>query len=296
MNGILVVNKPPEHTSHDVVARLRGILRERRIGHGGTLDPMATGVLPVLVGRATRASMYLLGDKEYVAEMAFGVDTDTQDSTGQIQLRSDDRPTEDALADAIAHFTGEIRQIPPMTSAVKIQGKKLYELARRGIEIERPAREVCIHDISVLSFSPDTCTLRVRASKGTYIRTLVHDIGLHLGCYATMTALTRTFSEPYTLAQSLTLEEISLASANGGAESLLLPVDSLFASYPSVTVEEHNETLCLHGNPFPWPGELPPDSLCRVYGVSGNFLLLGRVRVREGMQYIFTEKNFFEVS
>jgi len=292
MNGILIIDKPPDHTSHDVVARLRGILRERRIGHGGTLDPMATGVLPILLGRATRASEYLLGDKEYIAETAFGVSTDTQDITGQVLERSDKRPSREELLRALDAFRGDILQVPPMVSAVKIGGQKLYELHRRGVEIERPPRPVTVHSLTLEDFSPDDCTLRARVSKGAYIRTLVHDIGLQLGCFAALTALVRTAAEPFTLEQAHTLDEISGAMEAGHAENLILPVDSLFAAYPAVHVSGRAETLCRNGNPFSVKEALSPDSLCRVYAPNGEFLMLGRVCVSGTRVCVKVEKVF----
>lgn len=296
MNGILIVNKPTEHTSHDVVARVRGMLRERRIGHAGTLDPMATGVLPLLVGKSTRASQYLLGDKEYLADIRFGIDTDSQDITGQIVATSDRRPTRDETLTALRTFVGDIMQTPPMVSAVKVGGQKLYQLAQRGIEVERAPRPVHIHEIALERFDKDNCTIRVHASKGTYIRTLVHDTGVLLGCFATLTGLVRTRAEPYALSQAHTLEEVSLAAANGQAESLLLPVDSLFAAHPAVTVDARQETLCRHGNPFALQQHMPAGQLCRVYDESGAFLLLGVVKCVDRKLFMYTEKNFFEVS
>ena len=281
LNGILVVDKPKDHTSHDVVARLRGILKTRRIGHGGTLDPMATGVLPVLVGRATKACEYLLGDKEYIAEIAFGFATDTQDITGRVLQTSDKRPARAELLEALDAFKGHITQIPPMASAVKIEGKKLYKLHQRGVEIERPARPATVHSLVLEDYSADACTLRTRVSKGTYIRTLAHDIGLRLGCLAVLTGLTRTVSEPFTLSQARTLETITAAVNAETVEELLLPVDSLFTIYPAVTVSGRSEALCRNGNPF-LLNEALPEGLCRVYGSDGDFFMLGRVQnIRE---------------
>ena len=298
MDGILVVNKPRDHTSHDVVARLRGILRTKRIGHGGTLDPMAVGVLPIMVGHATKASSYLLGDKEYVAEAVFGLATDTQDVTGRTLESSDKRPTREELLLALESFRGRIMQVPPMVSAVKIDGKKLVDLHRRGLEVARPARPVIVHSLTLEAFSRGGCTLRAYVSKGTYIRTLVHELGLKLGCYAALSALTRTRSEPFSLDQSHTLEEIEQSSADGRALELLLPLDSLFAGYPSVRISGRDESLCRNGNPFPLPKSQPPipplplDGLCRVYGEMGDFLVLGRSDIRDGIVYVRPEKVF----
>ncbi|MCL2747240.1 MAG: tRNA pseudouridine(55) synthase TruB [Oscillospiraceae bacterium] len=286
MDGFLIVNKPSAHTSHDVVARLRGILKQKRIGHGGTLDPMAIGVLPVLLGCATRASEYLLGDKEYIAEIVFGMATDTQDITGQVLRRSDRRPSLEALREILQSFQGDQMQTPPMVSAVKIDGKKLVDLHRRGVEVKRAPRSITIHNLTLLTCTPDSCVVQARVSKGTYLRTLAHDIGARLGCFATLSALTRTVSEPFTLAQAHTLEEIAEAVGQGRAGGLLLPIDSLFADYPAIHVSGRAETLCRNGNPFPIDTidtidpidkALPQDALCRVYAPGGGFLMLGRV-------------------
>ena len=297
MNGILVVNKPPDHTSHDVVARLRGILRQKRIGHGGTLDPMAVGVLPVLVGQATRASAYLLGDKEYVAEAVFGFATDSQDITGAVSARSDKRPSRMELERALEGFRGPLLQQPPMVSAVKVGGKKLVDLHRSGVEVERAPRTVTVYSLNLEDFSAQGCTLRAYVSKGTYIRTLVHDIGMALGCYATLSALCRTKSEPYDLKQSHTLDDITGAAKLGLVHELLLPLDSLFCEHPAVTVSGRAELLCRNGNSFPspFPSALcpPPGGLCRVYGESGDFLMLGRVeKTPDGATQIHPQKVF----
>ena len=197
MNGIVIVDKPRDWTSHDVVGKLRGIYHERRVGHSGTLDPMATGVLVVFIGRATRAVEFAEShEKEYLAEILFGRKTDTQDITGRTLEESDACPTREQLEEAASRFRGEITQIPPMYSAIKKDGRKLYELAREGIEVERKPRKVHISAISVLDDShiesEGLFTIEVKCSKGTYIRTLCHDIGLRLGCGAAMQHLTRT--------------------------------------------------------------------------------------------------------
>jgi tRNA pseudouridine55 synthase len=294
VNGILVVDKPRDHTSHDVVARLRGILRQRRIGHGGTLDPMATGVLPVLLGRATRAAEYLLGDKEYLAELVFGAATDTYDVTGRVTATRSARPSREAALAALAALTGPQEQIPPMVSAVKVGGRKLYELHRRGIEVERPARPIHVYALTLEDFSRDGCTLRARVSKGTYIRALAHELGLKLGCLAALAALTRTAADPFALTQAHTLDEIAEAARAGRAEALLLPTDTLFAAHPAFTVDKKTEALCRNGTPFPAPEGLPPGALCRVYAGDGTFLLLGRACPREGRLSVVTVKSFFE--
>ncbi|MDR0671493.1 MAG: tRNA pseudouridine(55) synthase TruB [Oscillospiraceae bacterium] len=295
MNGILVIDKPADYTSHDVVARLRGLLKQRRIGHGGTLDPQATGVLPVLVGRATRACAYLLGDKEYLARLVFGVVTDTQDTGGAVECVSDRRPTRAELEAALPAFRGEILQVPPMVSAVKVGGRKLYELARRGVTVERPPRPVTIHALTLEEMTADGCTLRVRASKGTYVRTLAHDLGQALGCGAALSALRRTYAHPFSLEDAVTLEDVAAAGDSAGA--LLKPVDTLFADLPALTAGPRDEARCRVGAPFAAPPEAPPvGALCRVYGAGGVFLLIGRVCAADHGSVVRTEKNFFEVN
>ena len=283
-NGIIVIDKPQEWTSMDVCAKIRGVLHERRVGHAGTLDPMATGVLPVFVGRATRAVEFASeSEKEYIAGLKLGVVTNTQDTTGQVV---EERPVEADLEGALAAFRGEITQIPPMYSALKRDGKKLYELARAGKEVERAPRPVTIHALEVLDQTgPDRYTLRVRCSKGTYVRTLCHDIGAALGCGGCMSALRRTEAAGFSLAEAVPLE--ALLDAPDPA-ALLRPVDAYFFRYPAVTVEGTALRKAKNGNPFPCSAA---DGDWRVYGPGGEFLLLGRCA--GGM--MSTIKSFFEV-
>ena len=230
-NGILIIDKPGDWTSHDVVAKLRGLLHERRIGHAGTLDPMATGVLPVFVGRATRAVEFAAErEKEYLATLRLGTVTDTQDITGTILSTQPITATREAVEEALAGFRGDIQQVPPMYSAIKREGKKLYELARRGQEVERTPRPITIHELELLDQpSPTDFTLRVLCSKGTYVRTLCHDIGQALGCGGTLAALRRTRSAGFSLNEAVTLEQVAQAE---DPTALLLPVDSYFAGHP----------------------------------------------------------------
>ena len=223
-NGILIIDKPTDWTSHDVVAKLRGILHEKRIGHAGTLDPMATGVLPVFVGRATRAVEFAAErEKEYLAGLRLGQVTDTQDVTGSTLSTAPVSVTREDVEKILAQFRGDIRQIPPMYSAIKIAGKKLYELARRGQEVERQPRPITIYELELLDqLSPTDYTLRVKCSKGTYVRTLCHDIGQALGCGGTLFSLRRTRSAGFALDQAVTLEQVCAAAERGEAEKLLL--------------------------------------------------------------------------
>ena len=284
-NGILIIDKPAGWTSMDVCAKVRGILREKRVGHGGTLDPMATGVLPVFVGRATRAVEFAEnGRKEYDAGLRLGLVTDTQDVTGTVLETRPGAVGRAELEEALAAFRGEIQQIPPMYSAVKIQGKKLYELARKGQEVERKPREVIIYELELLEAESETdYRLRCLCSKGTYIRTLCHDIGQALGCGGALYRLRRTMAAGFTLADAVTLEDLQ---AQG--EALLRPLDSLFARHPALTVRSPGQEKRVRcGNPVTLPGTA--DGTYRVYGQTGDFLCL--YRARGGA--LTAVKNFF---
>ena len=292
-NGILIVDKPAGWTSQDVAAKLRGVFHEKRVGHGGTLDPMATGVLPIFIGRATRAVPFFEhADKVYEATLRLGLVTDTQDVTGRTL---EERPvdiTQEQLEAALAQFRGEIRQIPPMYSAIKVNGQKLYALARQGKEIERAPRPVTIYELtcvdrgnSQFSTLNSQFALRVHCSKGTYVRTLCHDIGAALGCGGCMAALRRTRAGRYGIEQAHSLEEILAAP---DPEALLLPVDSLFSDRPTVKVNEVGEKKLRNGAALKTPKL--PDGEYRVYGPQGDFLAL--CAVTQGQ--MDTVKSFFE--
>ena len=284
-NGILIIDKPAGWTSMDVCAKIRGILREKRVGHGGTMDPMATGVLPVFVGRATRAVEFAEnGRKEYNAGLRLGLMTDTQDVTGRVLETRPVTAGREEVEAALAGFRGEIQQIPPMYSAVKIQGKKLYELARRGKEVERKPRPVTIHALELLEAESGTdYRLRCLCSKGTYIRTLCHDVGQALGCGGALYSLRRTMAAGFTLAQAVTMEEVQ---AQG--EALLQNLDGLFAQYPALTVRSPGQEKRVRcGNPITLPGTA--DGTYRVYGREGEFLCLSQAR--DGA--LTAVKNFF---
>lgn len=284
-DGIIVINKPQDWTSMDVCAKLRGVYREKRVGHAGTLDPMATGVLPVFVGQATKAVSFAEdGKKEYVARLRLGRVTDTQDVWGRTLSESPVSVSEDALRAALPRFTGEIEQVPPMYSAIKIQGQKLYELARQGVEVERKARRVTIYELELLPKDESgDWGLRVVCSKGTYIRTLCHDLGAALGCGGCMSALTRTMAAGFTLDEAVTLRD-----AQERGEALLRAVDSLFRQYPAYRIEyAEAERRCRCGNPI--RGFHLKDGVYRVYGQDGAFLALSRCE--DGM--LTSIKNFF---
>ncbi len=246
LNGIVVLNKPKEYTSHDAVNVIRKILGTRKVGHTGTLDPNAVGVLPICVGKSTKAcDMITFSDKEYIAEVRLGITTDTYDIWGSIMERRDADVSEDELRQAVANFTGEIMQVPPMYSAIKQNGKKLYELARQGIEVERLARKVTIYECEILKFEGDTFTIRVKCSKGTYIRSLCHDIGKLLGCGACMTSLVRTMSSVFSIDEAMTFEEIKAKVERG--ENVLGCVDRIFTDYPKYVATDAVRERLLNG-------------------------------------------------
>ena len=271
-NGIIIIDKPADWTSMDVCAKLRGLFKERRVGHGGTLDPMATGVLPVFVGSATKAVEFAeKGDKEYLAGLRLGLVTNTQDTTGEILETRPAAVSRAELEAVLPRFTGPIEQIPPMFSAIKIKGQKLYELARKGQEVERKPRPVTIYALEVQEQAGrEDYLLRVRCSKGTYVRTLCHDIGQALGCGGCMSSLRRTMAAGFTLEQAVTIGQVQEQG-----EALLLPVDQLFAGRPAYRIASPRlERLCRNGNPLP-AGSLAPGEY-RVYGQDGTLLCLSR--------------------
>ena len=286
MNGIVIIDKPAGWTSQDVVSKLRGALHTKRIGHGGTLDPMATGVLPVFVGRATRGvEFFEHAEKTYETTLRLGLTTDTEDISGTVLTEQDAFVTGDQLEQVLQQFRGEILQVPPMYSALKINGKKLYELARAGKEVERQPRPVTIHELTLLGMEADGIHLRVRCSKGTYIRTLCKDIGQALGCGGCMAALRRVQAGEYTAEEAVTLEQ--LLNAEDKAQ-FLRSVDSMFRNYPAVTLTEKQEMRCRNGNSFTLG---IADGTYRAYSQSGEFLALSKVE--SGV--MSTIKSFWEV-
>ena len=284
-SGILIMDKPAGWTSMDVCAKIRGILKEKRVGHGGTLDPMATGVLPVFVGQATRAVEFAENSqKEYVAGLRLGTVTNTQDISGETLETHPVTVGRENVAAALARFRGPIQQIPPMYSAIKINGQKLYDLARKGKEVARKPRNITIYELELLEQTGATdYLLRCVCSKGTYIRTLCHDIGHVLGCGGTLYSLRRTMAAGYRLDQAVTLE---MVQAQG--EALLRPTDSLFDAYPAVRIpSEKKEKRVRCGNPITLPGLA--DGVYRVYSQDGEFLCLSRAQA----ETLTAIKNFF---
>lgn len=285
-NGIIIIDKPAGWTSMDVCAKLRGILHEKRVGHAGTLDPMATGVLPVFVGQATKAVSFAEnGRKVYEAVLQLGRVTDTQDTTGETLEERAVTVTADDVRAALPRFLGEIEQIPPMYSAIKVNGQKLYDLARQGKEVARKPRRITIYDLALTEeLGNGQYALRVECSKGTYIRTLCHDLGQALGCGGCMAALRRTEASGFGIGEAVTLED---AAREG--EALLRPLDSLFRVYPAFTIPNAAlEKKCLCGNPL---RVSLADGIYRVYGCDGMFLALSEAR--DGI--LTSKRNFFSV-
>ena len=286
MNGIVIVDKPQGWTSQDVTARLRRVFDTRRIGHGGTLDPMATGVLPVFVGRATRAvEFFEHAEKTYETVLLLGKRTDTQDVTGRVL---EERPVSLSLADVEAvlpQFRGEILQVPPMYSALKVNGQKLCDLARKGKQVERQPRPITIFELTLLSFEENRLRLRVRCSKGTYIRTLCDDIGAALGTLGCMESLRRTQAGDYSITEAVPLETLLETDS---PETYLRGMDSMFTRYPAVTLTPNQEKRCRNGNSFTRP---MANGIYRAYGANGEFLMLAKVEDN----VMSTIKSFFEV-
>lgn len=266
-HGIINVYKEKGFTSHDVVAKLRGICKQKKIGHTGTLDPDAVGVLPVCLGSATKLCDLLTDkDKEYIALLRLGLVTDTQDISGKILEEKEVNVSIERAREAIFSFIGAYDQVPPMYSALKINGKKLYELAREGKEVERAPRPVVIHELEILEENMPEFTIRVRCSKGTYIRTLCHDIGKKLGCGGVMAALTRSRSGKFALEQAYKLSEIQQCANEGRLAELVTPVEKVFEHLPEVTVKEEAFKALLNGNQLKRKEVLLPDGLQQSKG------------------------------
>lgn len=290
MNGIILIDKPQDWTSHDVVAKLRGILHERRIGHSGTLDPLATGLLVVFVGRATRAVEFAEADsKEYIAGLRLGLSTDTQDISGNVIAECSDLPDEGAVRRAVNSFIGDIEQIPPMYSAIKIGGKKLYELARKGQSVERAPRKITVSSIEIIGREGGDYLLKIACSKGTYVRTLCNDIGASLGCGACMSSLRRVRAGAFSIEDAHSIDEVENAANDGRVVDIMLPVDTLFSALPELKVSESAAKRLKTGNIIKISAH---DCDYRVYSESGEFLLAGKAENGK----LKTIKSFFEVN
>lgn len=286
MDGIVIVDKPQGWTSQDVTARLRRVFGTRRIGHGGTLDPMATGVLPVFVGRATRAvEFFEHAEKTYETVLRLGITTDTEDMTGTVLTEENVSFTEEQLQETLAAFRGEILQVPPMYSALKVNGQKLCDLARKGKTVERQPRPITIHELTLVERGENTLRLRVRCSKGTYIRTLCKDIGEKLGCGGCMESLRRVAAGEYAIDEAVPLQTLLDTEE---PEKYLRGVDTMFRNYPAVTLTSNQETRCRNGNAF--SVSLAPGTY-RAYSQGGEFLMLAKL---DG-GVMSTIKSFFQV-
>ncbi len=286
MNGIVIVDKPQEWTSQDVTARLRRVFGTRRIGHGGTLDPMATGVLPVFVGRGTRGvEFFEHAEKTYEATLLLGTTTDTEDTSGTVLEQKEVHISETEFLSILPRFRGKIMQVPPMYSALKVGGQKLVDLARKGKTVERQPREIEIFLLECTEFSGNTAKIRVRCSKGTYIRTLCKDIGEALGCGGCMAALRRVQAGEYTIEEAVPLQVLLETDE---PEKYLRPVDSMFQNYPAITLSPKQEKCCRNGAAF----SIQLDAgTYRCYDKAGEFLSLSKVE--DGV--MSTIKSFFEV-
>lgn len=282
MNGILCLNKPAELTSFACCARIRRRLGIKKIGHGGTLDPMATGVLPLLIGNATRAMDLLpVQDKRYTATLRFGLTSDTQDIWGTVTETHSSPPPRGAVEEALARFRGRILQLPPMMSALKKDGVRLYDLARQGLEVERTPRPITVYVLEIIAYNEQSgeLILDCHCSKGTYVRTLCHDLGQTLGCGAVMTALCRTMAAGYTLEQCVSLEDVQ-SLPDDELAARVLPIASAFAVYPALPVSKAQGVRFRNGGSLSLDRlNLPVEGIVRVYDAGGNFLGLGK---REG--------------
>jgi tRNA pseudouridine55 synthase len=281
MDGILNFNKPPDWTSHDAVARVRRLIGQKRVGHAGTLDPLATGVLLICIGQATRVAEYLMAsDKIYLARIKLGVTTDTFDSTGQVTGTYTVNIDEAAIRAVLTQFTGNISQVPPMHSALKHQGQPLYKLARRGVEIERAPRQVTIGEIALQELRLPELTISVTCSSGTYIRSLAHDIGQTLGCGAHMTALTRLVSGVFSIEQAVTPDALEATANTGHFSALLHPIDAALHALPAVTLDADTIRRVRFGQAVQL--SITPSPTCRAYDASGELAAIMVYRSETG--------------
>lgn len=297
MNGILLINKPIGFTSFDVIAKLRGILKIKRLGHAGTLDPMATGVLPVFVGKATRACDIIPNnEKSYTADFKLGVITDTQDISGTVTQTFDKKISKKEILDILYKFEGEIEQLPPMYSAVSVGGKRLYDLARQGIEVERKTRKITIDKIQLLDFDEENQTgkLFISCIKGTYIRTIIHDIGQALSCGGIMTGLVRNSSSGFSLENCYSFEEIEALKKEDNIQSVIIPIDKVFEGYSKIILSEVQTRMYKNGVKLDL-NRIKIDIKTekhRVYGFDNEFLGIGFENLKT--MELICDKNFFE--
>ena len=291
ISGILNIDKPAGMTSHDVVARVRQMTGQRRVGHAGTLDPLATGVLVVCLGQATRVAEYLMAsDKVYRAEICLGVSTDTHDAEGEVTATAEVDVRQEELGKALASFIGSIQQVPPMYSALKREGTPLYKLARQGITVEREARSVEIHNIELLNWMSPLLTIWVECSPGTYIRALAHDLGQKLGCGAYLQSLTRLASGHFTLENTVSLDELAEAFAQGNWQEFIHPLDEALLDFEPLVVDAQTEQRIRHGQQVEAPPLAPPlaggrwrGGVCRAYSPKGELIAILRHDLQTGL-------------
>ena len=288
MDGILNINKATGMTSHDVVAKIRNILKQKRVGHAGTLDPAASGVLPICIGLGTRVAEYLSeSGKAYQADIIFGIVTDTYDREGSIiRTASTADLSLSGIEEALQHFLGPQVQLPPRYSAIKIQGQPAYKRARSGEELTMTARPITITSLKILAWEPPRLTLAIECSKGTYIRSLAYDLGEQLHCGAHLAALTRTRSGPFFLSESITLEQLATAVSTGTIEEYLYPPDTALQDYPALTLDVATVERVLHGNAFhhdPPTPSISPSKLARVYDTDNHFLAIAEWRLDQNL-------------
>ncbi|MBI4186917.1 MAG: tRNA pseudouridine(55) synthase TruB [Chloroflexi bacterium] len=293
MDGILNINKPAGKTSFSIVAMVKRLSRERRVGHGGTLDPMATGVLPVCLGQATRVAGFLAdAAKVYQAQIELGVTTDTYDATGKVVHQADPSGVDrEQVETALAPFRGLISQTPPMYSAIKRHGRPLYQLARAGIQVDRESRVIQVYRLALLDWQPPALTVEVECGKGTYIRSLAHDLGQSLGCGAILTSLTRLRCGPFDIGDAVSMSQLEEAFTNGCWERLVHPMDIVLLHWPAAAVDEETSQAIRNGRPVDLPqGFSTSDVRCRAYSPDGR--LLGLLRFNPDSGQWHPEKVF----
>lgn len=291
--GIIILNKPVGVSSHRCVGMVRKALNMKKVGHTGTLDPEASGVLPILAGPATRASDFLtMEDKRYRATILLGTKTDTLDMAGEVIEKKPVNVTEEEIRTTIAKFVGNIQQVPPMYSAIQVNGQRLYNLARQGIEVERKARDITIFSIDIEKINLPYVKIAVHCSKGTYIRTLASDIGDKLGCGGCISELERTASGPFTLDCAITPEELSSLAENGQAEKALLPLDSFFKNYEAIYLDKKRADRVKNGVPIYYKGKTQGE-MYRVYDENGSFIALSKADTEDGRECLKLIKGFY---
>lgn len=293
-SGIIILNKPVGISSHKCVGIVRRALDMKKVGHTGTLDPEASGVLPILAGTATRAAEFLtMEDKRYRATVLLGTRTDTLDMAGEVLETNPVNVTAEEIHAAVKKFIGNIQQIPPMYSAIQINGQRLYNLARQGIDVERKPRDITVFSIDVLSIELPYVKLSVHCSKGTYIRTLASDIGDALGCGACISELERTASGVFTLENSITPEELMALSENGEAEKAILPLDSFFKDYEAIHLDKKRADRVKNGVPIYYRGKVQ-GNFYRVYDEKGGFIALSQADIADGRECLKLIKGFYK--